>query len=688
MAQVDPQLLPAAFAADAAAALPAIQEPTITYGARFAKMGDLYEGAYAPLLEAHDPTAQHTPASVLQTALALAANSDFPGVYAYQAPGTFEIRTVHRLSRTNILPGRATPWDGVTFAFSGDVVPPGAITTVQLPAQAFHLTAAAIVPTATTMSERWAAQDAAVQCLGPFLADDADVTAVVIRRFTPVPYAYVQYLHNRVLTPRQAWQVAEQVVADGRAADCEIFVNFLRAACTYRIPAAAEVAVSAAAALPAPLVVPLADEHLLRQIGSWLVGDLPALAVSAPGSVEQQYVATTAVVRQEFALARANAEAARADAKAPKTVTEAFPTMAHELRLLCSVDSDEALPTFWREFATAGGKKQHALPCLQQLVSRRAKDPYSAQSPIVVSVALFERVAQFRLGAPDTDDLEEGLSPFLICPQHYHLAAGTRLECNTYGMLTSGSGAPTLADLHDLTAPKLKSPRDALELTSFVGGYSCLLDVLLGEDHGAAARLRNHASFWRQNAPALASMVGSEHLSGFLMRIMRTLQLITVEYINEALQYGAEAALPDYGRIQDAVRHRTWQNLSLMPPHYLEAKATPLPKPVVQPSSLAMAAGLTPTPSTTAAPTAAQPNATKAVRVDAPKAQQNSDWAAKFAASSKDIRVLKAEDGRPKICFSYHLRGTCFEGCREHATHRALTATERTTFQAFLDKAL
>jgi len=223
MAHVDPQQLPAAFAADAAAAPPAIQEPTITYGARFAKMGDLYEGAYAPLLEAHDPTAQLTPATVLQTALALAANSDFPGVYVYQVPGTFEVRTVHRLSRTNVLPGRATPWDGVTFAFSGDVVPPGAIATVQLPAQAFHLAAAVVVPTAATMSERWAAQDGAIPCLGPFMAEEADVTAVVVRRFTPVPYAYVQFMHNRVLTPRRAWQVAEQVMgAFLRKASCTL----------------------------------------------------------------------------------------------------------------------------------------------------------------------------------------------------------------------------------------------------------------------------------------------------------------------------------------------------------------------------------------------------------------------------------------------------------------------------------
>ena len=76
-------------------------------------MGDAYEGAYLPFLEAHRPTAQLTPASVLQTALATAAHEGLPGVYAYQVPGTYEIRTVHRLAQTTSLPGMVTPWDGL-----------------------------------------------------------------------------------------------------------------------------------------------------------------------------------------------------------------------------------------------------------------------------------------------------------------------------------------------------------------------------------------------------------------------------------------------------------------------------------------------------------------------------------------------------------------------------------------------
>lgn len=236
-----------------------------------------------------------------------------------------------------------------------------------------------------------------------------------------------------------------------------------------------------------------------------------------------------------------------------------------------------------------------------------------------------------------------------------------------------------MADIRELTAPKLKSPRDALELSSFVGGYSCLMDCLIGDNHGAAARLRDHAAFWQQNAPALSSMVGQDQLPGFLMRIMRTLQLITIGYINSALQFGAAAALPDYGRIEDAVRHRTWQNLSQLPPHYLEAKAAPS-------VAKSMATAAPPTQGLNA-PTATT-ESRLSVRADAPKAHQHSDWATKFAGSAKEIKELKLDATRPKVCLSYHLRGTCFESCREKATHRALTAAEKTAVQSFLDKTL
>ena len=316
---------------------------------------------------------------------------------------------------------------------------------------------------------------------------------------------------------------------------------------------------------------------------------------------------------------------------------------------------------------------------LQQLVNDRASDPNSSRCTIVVSVALFECIAQFRLGAADLDNILDGITPFLVCPPYYHRAAGTRLEVNTYGLLTSGSGTATMSDIRELSDPKLQAPRDALELYSFVGGYSCLVDVLIGEGHAAAARLRDHATFWREHAPALSSMVGPENLASYLLRIMRSIQLITVGYVNTALRSGTAALLPDYGRIEEAVRNRTLHNLSPLPLRYLEEKAAPA---IVKSPPAAVA------PVTGASTVATTPATRLSVRVDAPKSHQQADWISKFASSTKEIKVLKLDATRPKVCLSYHLRSTCFESCRENSSHRALTAPEKATFQTWLDKAL
>ena len=278
------------------------------------------------------------------------------------------------------------------------------------------------------------------------------------------------------------------------------------------------------------------------------------------------------------------------------------------------------------------------------------------------------------------------MSPFLIVPQYFHLATGTRLECNTYGMLTSGGGAASMSDIRELTDAKIQAPRDALELSCFVGGYSCLIDCLIGVNHGAAARLRNHAAFWQQNAIALTNMVEKDQLKGFLMRIMRTLQLITIDYFNLALQHGAAAALPDYSRIENAVRHRTWQNLSQMPPHYLVELATP--PPVTTPSIGSSVSTITAGAASQQHTTGGGTNKGLSVKADAPRSQQNAEWLTKFKSSEKEVKDLKTDESRPKLCLSYHLRGTCFEACREHATHRALTTAEKKVMQDFLDKAL
>ena len=134
------------------------------------------------------------------------------------------------------------------------------------------------------------------------------------------------------------------------------------------------------------------------------------------------------------------------------------------------------------------------------------------------------------------------------------------------------------------------------------------------------------------------------------------------------------------------IRHRTWQNLSQMPPHYLVELATP--PPVTTPSIGSSVSTITAGAASQQHTTGGGTNKGLSVKADAPRSQQNAEWLTKFKSSEKEVKDLKTDESRPKLCLSYHLRGTCFEACREHATHRALTTAEKKVMQDFLDKAL
>lgn len=685
MAQPGPAAIPAAVAAGVAAAPLAIDPAEIvTYAEKFTNCDDLYQGTYAAFLHAHRPDATVTPAEVLQTALSL-KESGIPDVYAYQEHDTFRIRTVHRLSQAATIPGVVSPWDGLTFAFEGDVTRPGIINVIQLPPNLFYLTTAVEAPSANALNALWPAAAAVpAACVGPCQAGDADVTAVSTRRMMPVPHAYVRLLHNRSLTPQQAWQeVAEQIILDGRAADCSHFLDFLRVACTFRpIPNNGAAPAPPATAQPQALTLPLTDDRLKRQIWAWLVRDLPALDAKPNDTFQGQMVANSALIRHELQLQRADKAADRQAAKAPKTATEAFPGYAAKLRNLCGVDVDDELPEFWKQWAsTAGKSKSQGMALLQQLLNNRAQQPDSAGEAMVLSVPLYEIIIRFDFGAEGADAVDQGLSPFLVVPKHFHQAEGVRTMCNQYTMLHAGGNTATLNEVKELAAHKWNAPHDSLDLVSFTGSYSVLIDTVFGADQECSRAMRAHAAFIRTNATMLRTAVPPSDLPGVLLNILRSQQLTTVEYFNVAQELGRKAAPPDYSFIENAIKRRTWFQLSAMPPRYLAPVMPTNVVPVRLPVPPVSAAVSAPTP-------LPSPTRTVGTAIDAPVTQQVSEWHTKFAASAHTVAALKAMADRPALCLSYHLRGKCFDNCRDKGTHCSLGPTERQTMQVFVDKHL
>jgi hypothetical protein len=253
--------------------------------------------------------------------MALTLHDDIPDVYAYQDHDTGAICTVHRISTTASIPGVPSAWwDGIVFAFEGDVMAGAHINLVQMPVQPFHLTNAVHAPTADALNAHWANLAVGAAFVGPFQAGDADTSKVVTRHMMPVPYSYVALMHTQILMPRQAWQtVGMQVLADNQGANCQHFVDWLRAACTFQQGGA-----DPATKQPSALTVPLADEALHKEAWNWLIQDLPALATQSNDNLASQMVASLAAIRQEMALQRLDKEKARLEAKAPKTLLTTF----------------------------------------------------------------------------------------------------------------------------------------------------------------------------------------------------------------------------------------------------------------------------------------------------------------------------------------------------------------------------
>jgi hypothetical protein len=84
------------------------------------------------------------------------------------------------------------------------------------------------------------------------------------------------------------------------------------------------------------LATPVTDLRRHAKVWDWLTSDLPALN-QAEDSVNEQLIAQTAALREEFSLQRVEAATARTAQAAPKTLTEKYPEASATLLQICEV---------------------------------------------------------------------------------------------------------------------------------------------------------------------------------------------------------------------------------------------------------------------------------------------------------------------------------------------------------------
>ena len=658
-------------------------EPT-TFGQLFQTMPDVYNGTYSHFLAEYAPDDAVTGTAVMLNTITRFPTTQVPAVFAYVGVDGM-INTVHHIHRVEVPFGQPSPWTDTILGFSGDVYNTQ-IAYLQVGVDDFFdNTPATQVPTAATMGAALAALAVGTLQTGPFNANDPDTEEVCSRRAVPVPYPYIALMFGRQLTPREAWeQVGAQVILDQREADCSRFLDFLRLAGVSRRPRQGQRGAPSVLSQPTALQQPLGDPLLLDHIGRRLRMLLP-ITMAPAAALGPQFAQATMVLRQALQedrdvdrMDRAAVAEAQVNATAFSVV---FPAVANSIRRLCeAADDDERLPTFWQMLAAAKGKKAQSMSAFTQLVTARANQPDSTGILPVVTTQLFNQIAHFELGSADLLVITNGISPFIMCPLGYSKASTEHALTQQYLMIHSETGSnPTLADVQKLLTPTYNLPDSLHQLADFIGAYSIIWDVLVGPENPIAQTIRSHYRYWHSSASRIKADL-SLHLQGHVMMgTMRAIQLEILGYVNRKLYSDEELPLPSLDHIEATIRQGLY-TLPALPERYWTPSNTTTMAPT----------------GTTVIPTAVPKQMTSGTPINAPPEHVVAAWHEAFAASSKSVQQLKMlpTTKRPKttknglICLAYHLRGTCYDNCRFHQTHRKLSETESTAMKKFLDAEL
>jgi hypothetical protein len=421
-------------------------------------MPDSFAGQYQQLMAVFSPENDTAPATLRDTVLN--SGSEIPKVFAAltrsgpnDAP---RIAILHRPTKYSPALAQPTAWDDQAFAFASDVGPGNQVSLVSWPPDPFVRSGFARVPTTERLTALWQGAGPGVVCFGPFADDAAETTNLRARRMAPIPHAYVGITLGRLFTPQEFWtEVIHQILTDGRGDQCQVLVAWARAACTWQTaPAAGTEGVCLLNAVT--LNTPVADTRLQAKVWDWLTSDLPALN-RAEGSINEQLVAQTAALREEFSLQRTEAATARAAQKAPKTVSEKYPEASGTLMRICETPLEENLPPFWRLYPNL--QKKEVFSALTMAVTNRANADDSSNRAPAITPEIIERISSFRFGAHDVDDLTGGLSPFLMVAGTPDEQAEARERSRVYSMVHAGNAAPTLDQLTNLVTNAPRSPR-------------------------------------------------------------------------------------------------------------------------------------------------------------------------------------------------------------------------------------
>jgi hypothetical protein len=390
------------------------------------------------------------------------------------------------------LDGRVTPWDGMSFAFLGDVVH-GLTTTVMFPQNAFNVTGSVRVLPLERILEAFQQDPTQQDPLRPVEADEAEGQLAYARMLMYLPIRYTPYfLDAGGYTVRQTWELLIPLLqANDDLQNFRPLVDWLRIALYYLPPNNGQPNL-APPAVAVNLVTPIADATLLEHRAT-------ALSLALPGRAQMGATMETALLTlAQSVMAQTNDARIAREANAAAQEQPVLPSAKYRntigiLLEYLKVLDEVNLPQLWHQWANSNKKQEHTI--LKELLDASARQPntFPTMMPVIMP-KLLQDLRNFTFLVDSPDDLKTGLQPFIIADgSEEHCRANLELA-RQYGLVQEGATGVTLSDLQALEAKEVKSiPLTYFDLEKTLGMFGNLLQVVLGGDHPLTI---NYRAFW------------------------------------------------------------------------------------------------------------------------------------------------------------------------------------------------
>ena len=387
------------------------------------------------------------------------------------------------------LDGTTSPWDGLTFAFLGDLVQ-GVVTTIQLPTLMFPL-----VPNTRTRSAEHIVtnlDDLGPQGLPEIAPDNGgEFEAVNTRTLVYLPARYVPlFLDPSGYTLRQVWEVLYPAIINANELQaCSTLLKWLRVASMSRNQADGTVGPPV---VNVTLTVPMADATLIAHRKAILNQALPALN-KPPQTLELATSQMAAAVTQNTNDNRLACDEKELREQEPKLPSFKFKNTIGILLNYLVIADETNLPELWHQWANC--TKRQELKILNELIYTysRSANKFSTDT-LVVTPKLVQDLLNFTFMSESTDDIKTGIQPFALADGNAEYRRANLELSQMYSFLASGETALMYSDLELLKSKEtLSIPLNYFELDCNLGMFGNLLGVVLGDAHPLTTAYR---AFW------------------------------------------------------------------------------------------------------------------------------------------------------------------------------------------------